>query len=135
MDDLIIFKYIVFIISNMTKEIDLQEIGTFVKALHCQIRWEIIDVLQTGPKTVDQIMESLMFKQEDLQNNVKDNCQGTCHNGHGREIKKPTLYYHLRELESVGIIEVAKLQETEHKRAPEKVWKLNMDKLIINFKR
>ncbi|MFX1479657.1 MAG: ArsR/SmtB family transcription factor [Promethearchaeota archaeon] len=118
----------------MTKEIKLNEIGSFAKALHCQVRWEIIDVLQSGPKTVDEIMESLMSKQEELQNNIKDNCQTTCQDGQGRNIKKPTLYYHLRELESVGIIEVAKLQETEHKRAPEKVWKLNMDKLVINFK-
>ncbi len=118
----------------MTKEIELNEIGSYLKALHCQIRWEIIEVLKTGPKTVDQIMETLLRLQEELQNNVKDNCKGTCQNGQGRKIKKPTLYYHLRELESVGIIEVAKLQETEHKRAPEKVWKLNIDKLVINFK-
>ncbi|MBD3254182.1 MAG: hypothetical protein GF383_03775 [Candidatus Lokiarchaeota archaeon] len=118
----------------MTKEIDLDEIGDYVKALHCQIRWEIIEALKSGPKNADQIMEALMPKQEDLQNNPKDKCKGTCQNGEGRIIKKPTLYYHLRELESVGIIEVAKLRPTEHKRAPEKVWELNLDKLIINFK-
>lgn len=48
-------------------------------------------------------------------------------------LQKPTLYYHLRELESVGII------KSENKPsggigAPEKFWKLNMKKLTINLK-
>jgi hypothetical protein len=48
-------------------------------------------------------------------------------------LKKPSLYYHLRELEEVGIIELAKFKPSPEKRAPEKVWKLNVEKLTINF--
>ncbi len=56
-----------------------------------------------------------------------------CGKGDFTGLKKPSLYYHLRELESVGIIK-ADYKPSETKRAPEKVWKLNMEKLTINLK-
>jgi DNA-binding PadR family transcriptional regulator len=56
-----------------------------------------------------------------------------CGKGDFKDLKKPTLYYHLRELESVGII-TADYKPSERKRAPEKVWRLDMEKLTFNFK-
>ena len=50
-----------------------------------------------------------------------------------KDLKKLSLYYHLRELEGVGIIE-SDYKPSESKRASEKVWKLNMEKLTINLK-
>ncbi len=58
-------------------------------------------------------------------------CEGICLRGKGRDIQKPTLYYHLRELEAVKIIESTLKKK---KGAPEKVWKLNIEKLTINLK-
>ena len=115
----------------MTKEIDLQNIGTYIKALHCQIRWVIIDILGDGPKSSDEIFNHLKGVSKNINGN--NQCHGMCGKGDFKNLKKPSLYYHLRELESVGIIE-SDYKPSESKRAPEKVWKLNMDKLTINLK-
>lgn len=117
----------------MTKEIDLTEIEDFIKALHCDIRWVIIDILKEEPKTSTEIFNALKEYEEDIKNRKNPNCKHLCLKGHGRDIQKPTLYYHLRELESVGIIEVAKTKPSKQKKAPIKVWKLNIEKLTINF--
>jgi len=117
----------------MTKEIDLSEIEDFIKALHCDVRWVIIDILKNGEKSSDEIYSFLKEYEEEIKNRKNQNCKGVCLRGKGRDIQKPTLWYHLRELESVGIIEVAKTKPSEHGRAPEKVWKLNIEKLTINF--
>jgi len=118
----------------MTKEIDLRDIESYIKALHCSIRWDIIEVLRDGPKSSDDIFTILTEKKEVNAENNNKQCEGQCFRGRGKDIQKPTLYYHLRELESAGIVEVAKLKPSEHGRAPEKVWKLNIEKLIINLK-
>ncbi|MFX1451587.1 MAG: hypothetical protein ACFFCM_12130 [Promethearchaeota archaeon] len=116
----------------MTKEIDLNDVIPYFKALHCDIRWEIIRVLKDGPKSSDDIYNILKQKKLDL--NIENNkCEGRCKAGPIENLKKPSLYYHLRELERVGIIQVVKLKPSEHRRAPEKIWKLNLDKLVINF--
>jgi DNA-binding transcriptional ArsR family regulator len=47
---------------------------------------------------------------------------------------RPNLYYHLSELQDAGIIEVAGYRE-EGGGAPEKVWKLALDKIIIHLKK
>ena len=95
------------------KEINIAEIGPYIRALHCPTRWKVIEVLQTGPKSSDQIFKIL------LKNN--------------KNLKKPALYYHLRELEAVGIIELEEYRPSDQKRAPEKVWKLKMENLNINL--
>ena len=115
------------------KEIDLSEIGAYVKALHCDIRWKIIDFLRNGPKSSDEIFNYLVELRTKIENSIR-NCKGKCNNDFKKVLKKPTLYYHLRELESVGIIELDEFKPSEHGRAPEKVWKLNIEKLIISFK-
>ncbi|MFX1571768.1 MAG: hypothetical protein ACFFB0_03390 [Promethearchaeota archaeon] len=115
----------------MTKEIDLENLGTYIKALHCQIRWVLIDILRDGPKSSDEIFSHLKSVSENIDNNIQ--CHGMCGKGDFKDLKKHSLYYHLRELESVGIIE-ADYRPSESKRAPEKVWKLNLDKIVINFK-
>jgi len=115
----------------MTKEIDLENIGTYIKALHCQIRWVLIDVLRDGPKSSDDLFIHLKSVSENTDDNHQ--CHGMCGRGDFKDLKKPSLYYHLRELESVGII-TAEYKPSESKRAPEKVWKLNIEKLTINLK-
>ncbi|MBY8980748.1 MAG: hypothetical protein KGD72_10180 [Candidatus Lokiarchaeota archaeon] len=115
----------------MTKEIDLEDIGTYIKALHCQIRWVLIDILRDGPKSSKEIFNHLKSVSENIDNN--NQCHGMCGKGDFKNLQKPKLYYHLRELESVGIIK-SDYKPSESKRAPEKVWKLNMEKLTINLK-
>lgn len=119
-------------IDYMTKEIDLKELAPYFKALHCSIRWDIIEILKDSPKSSDEIF-NILTESKNNKNDNNQECEGKCLNGRGRDIQKPTLYYHLRELESVGIIE-SEPKPSEQKRAPEKVWKLNMEKLTINLK-
>ncbi|MFX1279083.1 MAG: hypothetical protein ACFFA3_06675 [Promethearchaeota archaeon] len=113
------------------KEISLDDIGDYVKALHCGIRWEIIDYLKNGSKSSEEIFQYLTELREKVQSHMAE-CKGNCHKEFKNEIKKQNVYYHLRELEKVGIIVLDEYKPSE--RAPEKVWKLNYDKLIINFK-
>ena len=40
----------------MTKEIDVSEMMMYAKALHCGIRWQIIEVLRDGSKSSDEIL-------------------------------------------------------------------------------
>ena len=115
----------------MTKEVDLENIGTYIKALHCQIRWVLIDILREGPKSSMEIYDHLKGVSENFDSS--NQCHGMCGKGDFKNLQKPKLYYHLRELESVGIIK-SEYKPSESKRAPEKVWKLNMEKLTINLK-
>ena len=115
------------------KEIDLSDIGDYVRALHCGIRWKIIEYLRDGPKSSDEIFNHLIELRDKVSEEM-NNCKGECKNVIKKNLKKPTLYYHLRELESVEIIKLDEYKPSEQKRAPEKVWKLNMEKLTINLK-
>ena len=115
----------------MTKEIDLENIGTYIKALHCHIRWVLIDILRDGPKSSEEIFNHLKSVNENIDGDI--HCHGMCGKVDFKDLKKPSLYYHLRELESVGIIK-ADYKPSESKRAPEKIWKLNVEKLTINLK-
>ena len=54
-----------------------------MRALHCPTRWDIIKALQDGSKSSDQIYNIIEEKSK---------------------MQKPAFYYHLRELEAVGII-------------------------------
>lgn len=116
----------------MTKEIRLNEIEKYIKALHCHIRWVILDYLKEGPKSSEEIFNYLKCIDENLDSD-ENQCKGMCGKGDFKNLKKPSLYYHLRELESVGIIQ-SNYQPSESKRAPEKVWNINIDKLTIILK-
>ena len=97
---------------NLIKREKLQEILKIFRALHCPIRWIIIKSLTSGELTTNEIFSSLK--------NI------------GEDISKSALYYHLSELRDAGIIELAKYREVG-KGAPEKVWKLKIKGIKINF--
>ncbi|MFX1294668.1 MAG: hypothetical protein ACFFD2_07420 [Promethearchaeota archaeon] len=115
------------------KEIDLSEIEKYVRALHCGIRWKIIEFLREGPKSSDEIFNYLVSLRKKKTEDMKE-CKNNCNNEIKKILKKPALYYHLRELEAVGIIQLDEYKPSEQNRAPKKVWKLNIDKLTINLR-
>lgn len=100
------------IMKMKTKEISLGEIQQYARALHCPTRWKIISYMSEHNRSTSEIERYL--KNEHY------------------PIEKPNLYYHLSELSSVGIIEVAEYRE-EGGGAPEKVWKLTIERLVINL--
>jgi DNA-binding transcriptional ArsR family regulator len=98
----------------MEKEISVTEIAKYARALHCPTRWRIIEFLRNKPASTSEIARFL-FQEK-------------------RAMGRPNLYYHLSELQDAGIIEVAGYRE-EGGGAPEKVWKLALDKIIIHLKK
>lgn len=96
------------------KEIGLSEVSKYARALHCPTRWRIIEFVRDGQASTSEIAD--LLKSE------------------GSIMGRPNLYYHLSELQNAGIIKVAEYRE-EGGGAPEKVWKLSIDKLIINLKK
>ncbi len=119
----------------MTKEFKISDIESFkdvMRVLHCPIRWDIIEVLKSGPKSSDEIFQKIIETKDHSNDNI---CEGQCEAGHPKDLKKhkAKLYYHLRELNSVGIIDLEEYRPSESGRAPEKVWKLNLEKVTINF--
>ena len=92
---------------------EFNKLQKYVRALHCPIRWTIIRLIGNEAKSTREIFDSLTET--------------------GDKLSKSGLYYHLSELEEAGIIKLAEYREVGG-GAPEKVWKLNMDKLVINFK-
>jgi DNA-binding transcriptional ArsR family regulator len=98
----------------MTKEIGiyLNEINEYSRALHCPTRWKIIHFLGEDERSTGEIREYL--------------------EGSNHSTGEQNLYYHLSELSSVGIIELARYRE-EGGGAPEKVWKLSVEKITINL--
>ena len=115
----------------MTKEIDIRDVGKYLKALHCSIRWDIIEILRNGPKSSEEIFNLLTKKVNTTKEQDDQERKCGCLRGKRRDLQKPTLYYHLRELESVKIIESTLKKK---KGAPEKVWKLNIERISINLK-
>lgn len=124
----------------MTKEINLNEIEEYIKALHCPIRWDIIKIIGNKPKTSDTIYHILknaekLEKKEKKSSKKSDSeiCNGLCLHAHHKDLKKPTLYYHLRELESAGIIKGSKLVDKNGNILKKKQWELTIKSLIINL--
>lgn len=93
-------------------EISLDEISEYSRALHCPTRWKIIRFLAEGKKPTKEIRSHL-----------EEGCHST---------GKQNLYYHLSELSSVGIIEMADYRE-EGGGAPEKVWELAVEQITIDL--
>ena len=116
----------------MTKEINLNDIEIYIKALHCPIRWDIINIIKDTPKTSEEIYEILKSeKKGQTHNNIR--CVGRCMSTHHKNLKKPTLYYHLRELENAGLINGKKIVDEEGTKSKEKEWSLTVKALKINF--
>ena len=84
----------------------------YVQALHCTIRWTIIQFIGEGKKGTKEIHNSLAER--------------------GEKLTSSGLYYHLAELKNAGIIEVAEYKE-EGGGAPEKIWRLKTKKIIIDL--
>ena len=84
----------------------------YFRALHCPIRWTIIRIIGDEEKSSGEILEGL--KQI------------------GEGLARSSLYYHLSELEEAGIIELAGYRE-EGGGAPEKIWRLKMKEIHVNF--
>ena len=93
-------------------EINLDEINKYSRALHCPTRWKIIHFLGDAERSTGEIREHL---------------EEACH-----FTGEQNLYYHLSELSSAGIIDLARYRE-EGGGAPEKVWKLSVEKITINL--
>jgi len=84
----------------------------YLRALHCPTRWEIIKFIGEDRKSTSEVLEALQTSEGYL--------------------SRPSLYYHLSELEGAGIIEVAEYREVGG-GAPEKVWKLKKKEIKINL--
>ncbi len=97
---------------NKKIKISLDEINKYARALHCPTRWKIICFLAEGK-----------IPTKEIRNYLEEHCHST-----GTQ----NLYYHLSELNSAGIIEVANYKEEEG-RAPEKVWKLAVEQITIDL--
>lgn len=121
----------------MTKEINIDDLEVYIKALHCPIRWDILKVLKKGPKTSEQIYEILKQAEQgkEASNDMQKEgeCNGLCLHANHKDLKKPTLYYHLRELESAGIIEGTKIIDEIGTILKEKEWKLTIKVLRIKL--
>ncbi len=84
----------------------------YFRALHCPTRWVIIRLIGGGTRSTNEIVEGLEKAGEDL--------------------SRSGLYYHLSELETAGIIEMAGYREVGG-GAPEKVWKLKTREIRVDL--
>ena len=95
-----------------TKIDKIETLQNYFRALHCPIRWVIIGIIGHGKKGTNAIFEGLTER--------------------GETLAKSSLYYHLSELRSAGIIEVADYKE-EGGGAPEKLWSLKTTEIKIDL--
>ena len=114
------------------KEIDISEFTSFAKALHCPNRWKIVDCLRTGPKSSDELFEFLKEARKQMKE-CSEKGNGACQDQNLKALNKPAFYYHLRALEDAGIIALHEYRPTENRKAPEKVWKLKIDKFFVKY--
>lgn len=87
-------------------------IRKYGKALRFRTRWTIIEYIGNGQKSSKEIYNYLIKK--------------------GEKLTKPGFYYHLSELKSAEIIEVAEYID-EGGGAPEKIWKLKTKRIVIDL--
>jgi len=91
---------------------NISRFQSYFRALHCPTRWTIIHIIGEGEKGSREILEEL--------------------EKHGESLARSSLYYHLSELESAGIIEMAMYREVGG-GAPEKVWKLKTREIRVDL--
>lgn len=84
----------------------------FIRALHCDTRWQIIRFIGHKSKSTKEIYDFILKN--------------------GENLSMSSLYYHLSELKSAEIIEVVSYKE-EGGGAPEKIWKLKKKKIEIDL--
>lgn len=97
--------------SNAGKE-KIELLQGYFKTLHCPIRWDIIGIIGHESKGTNEIFDELLKR--------------------GETLARSSLYYHLGELRTGGIIEVSGYLE-EGRGAPEKLWKLKTYEITINL--
>ena len=78
------------------------------------IRWLILRILSGGKRTTSEIFSEIVSK-------------------FGMMIPRSLLYYHLSELESMGVIEMIGYRETGKGGAPEKIWRLKIQKIVVDI--
>jgi len=78
------------------------------------IRWLILRILADREKSTNEILNEMTSK-------------------HGIAIPRTLLYYHLNELERMGVICMVGYRETGKGGAPEKVWRLKIRKIVIDI--
>ena len=79
-------------------------------------RWLILRVLGDREMTTSEIYGEFVAK-------------------YGYAMPRSLLYYHLGELERMGIIEMVGYRETGKGGAPEKVWRLKIRRIVIDILR
>ncbi len=78
------------------------------------IRWLILRILASGEKSTNEILSEIQIK-------------------YNVAFPRTLLYYHLNELERLGVIGMVGYRETGKGGAPEKVWKLKIRKIIVDI--
>ncbi len=78
------------------------------------IRWAILRIIGDREKSTSEIFRELAMN-------------------YGVSIPRSLLYYHLSELERMGIIEVSGYRETGKGGAPEKVWRVTIRRVVIDI--
>lgn len=92
---------------------EFQYIMHFLRAL-AGPRWLILRIIGDKEKSTSEIYQELVTR-------------------YGAPIPRSLLYYHLSELERLGVIEMVGYRETGKGGAPEKVWKLKVRKIVIDI--
>ncbi len=90
----------------------IQTIQKYFRALHCPIRWDIIAIIGHTQKGTNEIYKELENR--------------------GETLAKSSLYYHLSELRTAGLIDIADYRE-EGGGAPEKLWILKTTEIHIDL--
>ncbi len=90
----------------------IRKLKKLTKALHCNIRWDIIDIIGIEEVKTKEIRLKLLER--------------------GHDLSKPGFYYHLSELKNADVIEVSGYLE-EGQGAPEKKWRLARKKIEIDL--
>jgi len=86
----------------------------FIKMFTILPRMAIIQILARGDSSSGEIYDILRTE-------------------YGLEIPRSLLYYHLDALENIGIIELKEYRESGRGGAPEKVWRLKVKRVILDF--